>query len=152
MLRLKLWMPTGMSQCGNRLALQEMLLNDQANIRHLNATVPGVILDYPHGDAHIALALALAADRLNLRLVLGLGHKFSQNRRCPLFEATAVLANPDFVRRRHGKVERVGRMLPWLRLALASTDAQPPDWLVWAREIRLSEVEAWCDRRSSPVS
>jgi hypothetical protein len=53
-----------------------MLLDDRADIGGLDTAVPGVIVDDPHGDTHIALALTVAGDRLDLRLVLGLGDEF----------------------------------------------------------------------------
>jgi hypothetical protein len=81
-----------------------MLFNDRADIRWLDTAIPRVVMNDPYRDAHIALALTVAADRLNLGLVFGLGHKFGQNRRCTLVEATAVLADPDFGGGIHGEL------------------------------------------------
>jgi hypothetical protein len=85
-----------------------MLLNDRANIGGLDTAIPRIVLDHPHGDTHIALTLTVAGDRLDLRLVLRPRHKFSQHCGCALVEATAVLADPDFVRRGHGALRRLG--------------------------------------------
>jgi hypothetical protein len=69
-----------MEQCLHGLVLEQMLLNDRADIGGLDTAVPGVIVDHPHGDTHIALTLALASDRLERRLVCCLRHKFGQDR------------------------------------------------------------------------
>lgn len=69
-----------MEQCLHGLVLEQMLLDDRADIGQLHPTVPDVIVDHPHGDTHIALTLALTGDRLELRLVFRLRHKLGQDR------------------------------------------------------------------------